>query len=114
MEWFNKIKGGHRSPPGLEWKLLRKMPRIFVVGTLLPALAVLALHYYPWSGNEREVNATLGMLDYIALGVVVVHWATVLTVTIGCVIVMIMKGPAYVADAYYLNDADRPARDPTQ
>ena len=32
----------------------------------------------------------------------------VLTLAIGC-IVMLMKGPAYVADAYHLNDSDRPA-----
>jgi len=39
-------------------------------------------------------------------------WITWLPVpwccTIGCVIVMLMKGPAYVADAYELNDSDRP------
>lgn len=110
MNWFNKLKDSHRSPPGLEWKLLRKMPRILIIGTLLPVLVVLAAHYYPWSGSAREVSAMLGMVDYIALGVVIVHWAAVVTVTIGCVIVMIMKGPAYVADAYYLNDADKPAK----
>jgi hypothetical protein len=30
-------------------------------------------------------------------------------VGIGCVIVMLMKGPAYVADPYALPDSDRPA-----
>jgi len=32
-----------------------------------------------------------------------------LTVAIGCVIVTIMKGPAYVADAYPVSHRDQPA-----
>ena len=35
-------------------------------------------------------------------GVVVVHWTLVLTLALGCFIVRVMKGPAYVADAYPL------------
>jgi hypothetical protein len=31
---------------------------------------------------------------------VLLHWTLVLTVAIGCVIVIVMKGPAYVADGY--------------
>ena len=34
------------------------------------------------------------------LRAVVLHWSLMLTLAIGCVIVMLMKGPAYVADAY--------------
>jgi hypothetical protein len=33
----------------------------------------------------------------------------VLTIAIGCIVVMIMKGPAYVADGYELDAADAPA-----
>jgi hypothetical protein len=36
-------------------------------------------------------------------------WTLVLTLAIGCAIVMLMKGPAYVADAYDMNDSDQPA-----
>jgi hypothetical protein len=36
------------------------------------------------------------------------HWTLVLTLAIGCVIVMLMKGPAYVADAYPIEE---PAHD---
>ena len=108
MNWLNKLHGRSKEPAGLEWKLLRRMPRIFLIGTLLPILVVLVLHLVPWSGTEREISANLGMVHFLAIGAVVVHWAVVLTVTIGCVIVLIMKGPAYVADAYLLNDADRP------
>lgn len=110
MNWLNKVKGSHRSPPGLEWKLIRSMPRIFLIGLLLPVLVTVGLHYYPWDGTARQVAAILGKIDFIALGFIIVHCTGVITVTIGCVIVMIMKGPAYVADAYPVNDADRPAK----
>jgi hypothetical protein len=40
----------------------------------------------------------------VMVGLVVLHWTLVLTVAIGCVIVMLMKGPAYVADAYPMQD----------
>ena len=36
------------------------------------------------------------------IGVVVLHWTLVLTLALGCFIVRVMKGPAYVADAYPL------------
>jgi hypothetical protein len=47
------------------------------------------------------------LLVYQLIGLVVLHWTLVFTVAIGCVIVVLMKGPAYVADAYPL-----PRRDP--
>jgi hypothetical protein len=33
----------------------------------------------------------------------------VLTVVIGCVIVWLMKGPAYVADGYHVSHSDKPS-----
>jgi hypothetical protein len=52
-------------------------------------------------------------------GVVVLHWTLVLTLALGCFIVRVMKGPAYVADAYPLpqradvaTDADDSAQGP--
>ena len=38
------------------------------------------------------------------VGVVVLHWTLVLTLAIGCAIVILMKGPAYVADAYEMEE----------
>ena len=59
----------------------------------------------PWT---RKSSPESSQADVVA-GVVVLHWTVVLTLAIGCIIVMLMKGPAYVADAYHLNDSDRPA-----
>ncbi len=49
----------------------------------------------------RELGASNGALplwDYTMFGVVVMHWTLVLTVALVCVIVRVMKGPAFVAD----------------
>jgi len=43
------------------------------------------------------------------LGVIALHWTLVLTLGLGCFIVRVMKGPAYVADAYAMPTALVPA-----
>jgi hypothetical protein len=110
MTWLRKLPNSRRYPPGLEWRLLRRMPRILVVGTLLPALAAVAARAWPLSGTPQEIAATLDLVDIYAIATVTLHWTLVLTVTIACVIVWLMKGPAYVADAYPLPDGDRPSQ----
>ena len=50
----------------------------------------------------------LAMVDIYCVSLIVLHWTVVFTVGIGAFIVMVMKGPAYVADAYPLSDAERP------
>lgn len=109
MSWLSKLPNCRRYPPGLEWRLLRRMPHILVVGTLLPGLAALAARAWPIGGSAQEVAATLSMVDIYVIGAIVLHWTLVLTVTIACVIVWLMKGPAYVADAYTLPDSDQPS-----
>ena len=59
-----------------------------------------------------DIATRIQTIDILAIGVVVLHWTLVLTVAIGAFIVMVMKGPAYVADAYPLEDAERPAMGP--
>ncbi|MBL8999316.1 MAG: hypothetical protein JNL44_18805, partial [Gemmatimonadetes bacterium] len=39
---------------------------------------------------------------------VVLNWTVVLTLAIGAAIVWLMKGPAYIADAYALEDSENP------
>ena len=107
--WLQKLPGFQRSPAGLEWTLWKRLPAILGWGTALPVLLAVAWHLaspdVPTPAQERS----LLLVDYVVAGVVVLHWTVVLTLAIGCIIVMLMKGPAYVADAYPLNDSDRPA-----
>jgi hypothetical protein len=108
VNWLQRLPGFTRSAPGLEWALWKKLPWIALAGTALPlalvSLAYLAAPETPTPADERALTQWL----YIAIGVVMMHWTLVLTVAIGCVIVMLMKGPAFVADGFEVPHTDRP------
>jgi hypothetical protein len=99
MNLFNKLPGFVRSAPGWEQKIWRQLPVILVWGTLMPlGLAGLNRALAPAVSD----SGALLLWDYTMFGVVVLHWTLVLTLALGCFIVRVMKGPAYVADAYPL------------
>jgi hypothetical protein len=114
MNLFDKLPGYTRSAPGLEQTLWRRLPAILLWGTLLPLLVSLAHH--AWAPAVPEGSASDSaqlLLDYTLIGVILLHWSLVLTVALGCLIVRVMKGPAYVADAYPLplnNALEAPTR----
>ncbi len=107
MNYFNKLKGFQRSPAGLEWQIWKRLHIILAVGTALPLLASAGAYVLdglePATQNARAVE----QFFYVMVGLVVLHWTLVLTLGIGCVIVMLMKGPAYVADAYAMEEPTR-------
>lgn len=109
MNWLKKLPGSRRAATGLEWAIWRKLPLIFLVGTGLP-LAALALLHLLVEPASAAVLRWLQMANYLVIGVVLFHWTAVLTVGIGCVIVMVMKGPAYAADSYAVSHSDQPRR----
>ncbi|MDP2418034.1 MAG: hypothetical protein U1D25_15100 [Hydrogenophaga sp.] len=111
MNLFNIWPGFQQTPAGLERVVLRKLPQALWIGSALPTVVALLARVFPWSGSELDVATRIQTIDILAIGVVIFHWSMVLTVAIGAFIVMVMKGPAYVADAYPLEDADRPAMD---
>jgi xanthine/uracil permease len=110
MAWLNKLPNSIRSASGLEWLLWRKLPLIFLVGTALPVLVLAALHLF-WQSDNPAQARWLQMAEYIVAGVVIFHWTAVLTVAIGCVVVMLMKGPGYVADGLEVSHSDQPRKD---
>ena len=107
MNWFNVLEGSRRSASGLEWKIWRKLPMVFLLGTVLPVLLWTALEFLsPHSRTDQPIWLSTGA--FVILGAVIFNWTMVLTVAIGCAIVMVMKGPGYVADAYPLSHSDQP------
>jgi hypothetical protein len=112
MSMFNQLPGFVRTPAGLERVILRRMPKAFLLSALLPALAALSARWFDWSGTEAAVAASIQMVDIVAIGVVLLLWTLLLTLAIGAFIVMVMKGPAYVADGYPLVESDRPLDGP--
>jgi hypothetical protein len=100
MNGFTRLPGFQRSAPGWEWVLWKRLPAILLLGGLLPSLWLLASWWsapaLPTAAEERA----LMLQSYQLLGWLLVHATLVLTLAIGCFIVRVMKGPAYVADAY--------------
>ncbi len=100
MNAFRRLPGHQRTEPGLEWALWKRLPAILAWGTALP-LAVALLLWLKTPTTALVTGAPADLLHiFQLLGLVVLHWTLVLTVGIGCLIVRVMKGPAYVADAY--------------
>lgn len=112
MSWLNKLPGFVRSAAGWEWAVWKRLPLITLAGTVMPVLVgLLAALWWPQSPWRPDGSWEPGFMQlcFALVGIVILHWTLVLTVGIGCVIVMLMKGPAYVADPYALPDSDRPA-----
>ena len=100
MPWFNRLPDSRRSPPGLEWAIWKRLPAILVWGTVVPLAAAAAAWWWAPGRSAEAEDAAWLLVAYQLIGWVVLHWTVVLTLAIGCAVVMVMKGPAYVADAY--------------
>ncbi len=107
-ELFNRLPGFQQTPAGQERTVLRLLPKALMLGTLLLCLPSLAVRLWWASAPAHEVATRITTVDIYAISVLVLHWTVVFTVGIGAVIVMLMKGPAYVADAYPMEGMNRP------
>ena len=107
MNLFTKLHG-RQEPVGLEWRVLKKIPLITVLGSLVPiALSLLVRMLPPEPGIDAAKRVR--SVDIFAIAAEVTLLTAVLTVAIACFIIHVMKGPAYVADPYPLQHSDRPA-----
>jgi hypothetical protein len=109
VKWLRKLPGSRREAPGLEWRILKKLPAALLLGTLVPLVMALSNRLLPPDGTAVEIAKHVKTVDIMAIATVATLWTAALTVAIGCVVVVVMKGPAYVADAYELEDSERPA-----
>lgn len=108
MSAFNKLPGFTRTPPGQERSVLRKLPKVLIAGSLLLGLPSLLARLFIDEGSATETAHLITTIDIYAISLVILHWTVVFTVAIAAFIIMVMKGPAYVADAYPLQDYDDP------
>lgn len=99
-----------KYPPGLEWALFRKLPLLTLAGFAVIGLLYGAVRLWPWEGDARHVASLIQRMDFALIGAAIFHLTMMLTLLIGCVVVLIMKGPRYTADSYPLNDSERPGR----
>jgi hypothetical protein len=63
------------------------------------------------ASTAEEVIKLHTTIDFLSIALFVAILPIILTLLIGCIIVILMKGPAYIADAYDVNDAEKPADD---
>ena len=108
MSPFNRLPGFVKTPPGLERRVLRLLPKVLLLGTLLVRMPSLIGRVVSMFRPELATAMPLSNVDIFGISLLLLHWTAVLTVAIAAFIVMVMKGPAYVADAYPLEDADAP------
>ena len=105
----------HRYPPGLERDILRKIPKYLLASILIPLFMVIFIRLPVieslFTSTAEEVAKLHTTIDFLAIAIFVAALPIILTVFIGCIIVILMKGPAYIADAYDINDADEPDDD---
>jgi len=102
VNYFNKLPGFARSPSGLEWILLKKIPLIFLVSAAIPCTIILNLYL-----SNKFLNAEQLKVIYQCLGILFSLWFFIGATAIGCVVIIVMKGPAYVADPYELPTESR-------
>ncbi len=107
---FKKLPGFVKTPAGKERIILRWVPKVFLFGSVLIGLPSLISRFYPWSLEPGDIPKAIMTIDIYVVGLMILFWTALFTVALGAFVVMVMKGPAYVADAYPLSDAERPAR----
>jgi heme/copper-type cytochrome/quinol oxidase subunit 2 len=100
-----------KYPAGLEWTLFKKIPLLAVAGFLLLAILWATVTLWPWQGSETEIASQIQQFGFALIGAAVFYLTVIVTVAIGCVVVLIMKGPRYTADSYPVEDAERPGPD---
>ncbi|HAT38688.1 hypothetical protein [Polynucleobacter necessarius] len=99
--FLKKLPGYQVCEPGLERTILRELPQLIFLGMLAirePSVLARVL----LSTQKQK------MIDIVVIGTEIFYLAMIVTLGIGACIVMLAKGPAYVADAYPLVDSDRP------
>lgn len=101
---FKQLPGYPRPPPGLERQILRALPRLLWAGSLLLALPSLLVRLWLLEQPDLATGTLIVTTDIYVVSFVILHWTVLFTVGIAAFIFMVMKGPAYVADAYPLDE----------
>ena len=87
--------------------MFRKIPLMTLVGLLVLGALWTAGHYWPWEGDAEK---RFQQFEFALIGAAIFLATMLVTLAIGCVVVLIMKGPRYSADSYPVDDAEHPGR----
>lgn len=100
----------HRHPRGLEWVILKKIPKVILAGIFIPLFMAIFSRAYPIAGSAAEIARHQINVDILSISLYFMVVSAAFTVTIGCITFVLVKGkgPAYVADACKLEDSNHP------
>jgi len=101
-----------RDRYGLEWRLLRRLPHAAIGVTAAPLLFLLLVRWLPPDVAADAGEKHVRLAEIFTIAVILTGWTAIFTLAIGCFVVYVMKGPAYVADRYDLVDSDHPRDTP--
>jgi hypothetical protein len=104
---MKKLHNQHH-PAGLEWAILKRLPNALLGAILVPSLMSLLVRIIPSDATATEAAKHILSIDILAIAIFITAVTAIFTVAIGCITVWLMKGPAYVADAYHLEDSEEP------
>ena len=104
---MRKLHNQHH-PAGLEWTILKALPKVLFAGIFIPLFMSIFIQLFPSDVTLNEIEKNTSSIDILSISLFITVLTAVFTIAIGCIIVVLMKGPAYVADAYELKDADKP------
>ena len=108
VDLFTKLPDFQKAPAGLERKIVRLLPKVLLVGTTGIALPSLIVRVWSVSDAPYLVAKLIKTVDIYTFSLLATLWTALFTFAIGALTVIVMKGPAYVADAYPLIDSNAP------
>ena len=98
------------EPPGLETRILKSLIRWLCWGSLFIIEPSVFARLFDWNSKTINVEQTLISIDVGVVAVLILYWTVLFTLGIAAAIVKVMKGNAYQADSYPLQDSERPQR----
>lgn len=98
------------EPPGFETLILKSSFRWLCWGSLFIVEPSVFGRLVDWNQKTINVEQTLISIDVGVIAVLILYWTVLFTLGISAVIIKVMKGNAYQADSYPLQDSERPQR----
>ena len=106
MLFWSLVLGGFAGAL-LAVPLTAPVPVDEVLKTIESALVAFGARFVVAGDTAAQLARKVQHIDFMMVGLVIFIWTLVLTVAIGCVIVWLMKGPAYVADGLEVSHSDK-------
>jgi len=105
----------HHHPVAPERLILKKIPKFLLGGIFIPLFISIFSRLLsiiePINGTAAEIARYQISIDILSISIYFMVASASFTVALVCVIVALMRSPAYVANAYELEKFDHPRPD---